>query len=34
MTDCEAIAHVYRESKRLSIKHYSEEFASFKCSGP
>ena len=33
MTDYEAIAHVYRESKRLPIKQYSEEFTFFQVLG-
>jgi ubiquinone/menaquinone biosynthesis C-methylase UbiE len=33
MTDYEAIAHVYRESKRLPIKQYSEEFTMFQVLG-
>ena len=33
MTDYEAIAHAYRETKRLSIKPYSEEFTFFQVLG-
>lgn len=33
MTDYEAIAHAYRESKRLPIKQYSEEFTLFQVLG-
>jgi toxoflavin synthase len=33
MTDYEAIAHAYRESKRLPIKQYSEEFTFFQVLG-
>ena len=34
MTDYEAIADAYRESKRLPIKQYSEEFTFFRALGP
>jgi ubiquinone/menaquinone biosynthesis C-methylase UbiE len=33
MTDYEGIAHAYRESKRLPIKQYSEEFTFFQVLG-
>ena len=33
MTDYNAIAHVYRETKRLPIKQYSEEFTLFQVLG-
>ena len=33
MTDYERIAHAYRESKRLPIKQYSEEFSFFQVLG-
>ena len=33
MTDYNAIAHAYRESKRLPIKRYSEGFTLFRVLG-
>lgn len=34
MTDYDAIAHTYRQSKRLPVKQYSEEFTFFQVLGP